>query len=141
MAEKTAEEIEKERQKQQKEVKPIETGEAIPSGSIQDLARKNYERGEALAKEGKQAPAIPATSVNLASFQNQESLPEEKRKGLEPVDIPGHPKAVERAKQASENKDSADKKKGQAFANIPATANPAAGSGSVTDELLGGGKK
>lgn len=144
MAEKTAEEQEKERQEKQKEITPIETGKAINAPTnIQDLAKTNYERAEALAQEGKQPPPLPATSVNLASFQNQDNLPEDKRKPLQPVDIPGHPKAEERAQQSRENKQTADTRKGQAFGNVAATPGEipagAGEGGTLTDELLSGG--
>lgn len=117
------------------EVTPIDSGKTLPVEDIQSIAKKNYEKAEALAAEGKQPPPLPATPGNLSSFQNLETLPEGKRKELEPVDIKDHPKAVERATTAKEGNEGAQIKKGQAFENIPPTTG-----GSVTDELLGGNK-
>lgn len=117
------------------EVTPIDSGKAVPVEDIQSIAKKNYEKSEALAAEGKQPPSLPATPGNLSSFQNLETLPEGKRKELEPVDIKDHPKSVERATTAKEGGDSAQTKKNQAFQNIPPTKE-----GSLTDELLGDGK-
>lgn len=126
MATKSAEE------EKQEKITPIESGEAINRpASIQDIAKTNYERAEALREEGKQPPALPATPVNLASFQNQASLPEDKRGALAPVDIPGHPKAQERAQQAQEEKQRQETRKEQTFENIPAAER------SVADEILG----
>ncbi len=115
----------KEAQDKQKQVVAIEGAEPQNAMNIQEIAKRNSENADKLAQEGKQAPPLPATPVNLASFQNRENLPEEKRKDLEPQDIPNHPKAKERAETAQENKATAGKKKGEA-----------GGEGSVTDSIL-----
>lgn len=92
---------------------PIDGGKPV-GGSLQDIAKRNYDEAEKLAAEGKQPPNLPATPVNLASFQHRETLPEEKRKELEPVDIEGHPETAKRREKAPHKQDT-----------------------SVSDELLG----
>jgi hypothetical protein len=99
----------------EQKVTAIEGAEAIQPKNIQEIAKANYEKAEALAKEGKEPPPLPATPVNLASFQNRENLPEQKRKELEPREIAGH-----KEKQAENQAKKADNE------------------GSVTDSILGG---
>lgn len=122
-----------EKEVEKETITPIEGGEPIARPqSIQDIAKVNYEKAEALQQEGKQPPPLPATPVNLASFQNQETLPEDKRGPLAPVDIPNHPKAQERAQQRQEEKQREQTRKEQSFENVPPTPE-----GSVTAEILG----
>lgn len=55
---------------------------------IQDFAARVAKEDQERSERGASAPNIPATSQNLARFHQRDTLPEQERKALQPIEPP-----------------------------------------------------